>query len=269
MNTITRPIIGRAAGWTGRRTIQILSHWMDLVTFTVQALNIWRPYRNISNRATYTALLNQMIFTGVDAVPLFTLLGLTIGMGITTQLIFLMHTVGNVQDVANMLSQVVATELGPLITAIILIGRSGSAITVDLGNTNVNGELSALELLGIDINDLFVVPRIISTTISQMMLAVYFSFITLISGIALSDLLFGISGLEHLSELISALDPKDVLVFFIKNLLFGVIIGATACFHALKIGSSITEVPQRTQRAIVQSITLVFILDVFMVLAVL
>lgn len=269
MNTVIRPFIGQLAGWTGRQTLRILLHWMDLVTFTVQALSVWRPHRNISNHATYSALLNQMIFTGVDAVPVFTLLALTIGMGITTQMIFLMYTVGNVQDVVNMLSQVVATELGPLITAIILIGRSGSAITVDLGNMKVNGELSALELLGIDIDDIFVVPRIISTTISQVTLSVYFSFITLISGIALSEYLFGISSLEYINTLISALSPKDVLIFFLKNLLFGVIIGATACFHALKVQGSITEVPQRTQRAIVQSIALVFLTDAFMVLVVL
>ena len=152
-------------------------------------------------------------------------------------------------------------QLGSLITAIVLIGRSGSAIVVDLGNMKLHREVEGLELLGIDINDLIVAPRLIGASVAQMSLSVFFAGIATFGGVAAAGLLFSGGYLRLIVPLMSAFTPAQIVVFLIKNLLFGLIIAGTAAFHALRVGVSPTEVPQETQRAIVNGLLLVFVLD--------
>ena len=90
---------------------------------------------------------------------------------------------------------------------------------------------------------------------------VYFSIISVISGVAVTAMLGGSSYLKYLTEIPLAFDPYDLLLFLVKNLIFGLLIGAAACFHGLRVEFSTTEIPQQTQRAIVNSLSLVFILD--------
>jgi len=205
--------------------------------------------------------VSQMIFTGVDALAPITLLALASGMSITSQLLQNIHVIGSTEDVVSLLSDVVALEFGSLLTAIILIGRSGSAIAVDLGNMKLNREIEGLELLGVNVNHFFVTPRLVGTTLSQLVLAVYFSIISVASGIAFNAVTVSTGYWKYLAQVPLAFDPYDLILFLVKNLMFGLIIGATACFHALRVQCSVTEVPQQTQRAIVNSLSMIFILD--------
>lgn len=250
-----------AIGIVGRQVLRIPHYLLDLTTFILQALRDWRHESNLFNRATYISLVGQMIFSGVDALPAITVLALASGLSITHQLITTVQVFGTTADVVNLLTQIVALEFGSLLTAIILIGRSGSAIAVDLANMKLNKEIEGLELLGINVNHFFVTPRLLGTTIAQLVLAVYFSIISVISGVAVTAMLGGSSYLKYLTEIPLAFDPYDLLLFLVKNLIFGLLIGAAACFHGLRVEFSTTEIPQQTQRAIVNSLSLVFILD--------
>ena len=267
-NTVFTPMasskpspVSMATGIVVRQALRIPRYILDLTTFIVQALRDWRHESNLFNRATYISLVVQMIFSGVDALPTITLLALASGLSITHQLITTVQVFGTTADVVNLLTQIVALEFGSLLTAVILIGRSGSAIAVDLANMKLNREIEGLELLGINVNHFFITPRLLGTTIAQLVLAVYFSIISVISGVAVTAMIGGSSYLKYLTEIPLAFDPYDLLLFLVKNLFFGLLIGATACFHGLRVEQSITEVPQQTQRAIVNSLSLVFILD--------
>jgi len=250
-----------ASGMLGRQALRLPHYLLDLTTFIVQALRDWRHQSNLFNRATYRSLVGQMIFSGVDALPAITLLALASGLSITSQLITTVQVFGTTADVINLLTQIVALEFGSLLTAIILIGRSGSAIAVDLANMKLNKEIEGLELLGVNVNHFFVTPRLLGTTIAQLVLAVYFSIISVVSGVAVSAVLMGSSYMRYLTELPLAFNPYDLLQFLIKNLIFGLLIGATASYHGLRVERSPTEVPQQSQRAIVNSLTLIFVLD--------
>jgi phospholipid/cholesterol/gamma-HCH transport system permease protein len=257
------------AGAIGRRTIQSLLYVVDLVVFVLHAMRGWGGRRGLFNRASYHAVIAQMIFTGIDALPAVSLLGLAVGAGITAQLIMLIQVVGTETDVINVLTQVVALELAPLLTAIIVIGRTGSAIAVDLGNMKLHREVEGLTLLGIDVQDFFISPRLVGVGLSQLILAVYFAVIAVVSGVLFSALLMSFSHLKYLIAIPLAFDPVALIGFVIKNLMFGLIIGASACYHGLHVGISPTEVPQQTQRAIVNSLVLIFLLDGLMAVALL
>ncbi|WP_221895952.1 MlaE family ABC transporter permease [Bathymodiolus japonicus methanotrophic gill symbiont] len=177
-------------GWIGRHCIDSLLYIIDFAYFLIQSLSVWQAHRNIFNRAVYSSLLGQLIFTGVDAIAMISFLAVLAGIGVTSQLIYIMQALTGASDLTAILARLVVSELGPVITGIILVGRSCSAIAVDLGNTKIRGEIAPLEYLGIDVDDYFVVPRIICMVISQVTLALYFSIILILCGVFFSAFIY-------------------------------------------------------------------------------
>jgi len=248
-------------GLTGHFTLRILSYLFDLAAFTIKALAGWFRRSRFFEQRTYSPLVAQIIFTGVDALPAITLLALITGFIITFRLIAIFDAVGGTSSMITILTELVGLELGPLIAAIILISRSGSAIAVDIGNMKLHGEIEALELLGINIDDILTTPRMIGTAVSQLVLAVYFTIIALAGGITISAILLSVNYFKYLGDLLATLHPMMVVAFLFKNLLFGLVIGAISCFHGLMVDRSPTELPQQTQRAIIHCLLFVFVLD--------
>jgi len=255
------PRFGSPVGWTGRRLTGIGIYVVDLTVFVLRAFRDWARRGRVFNRATLQNVYSQVIFTGLDALPLVTFLALAVGLSITSQMLKLAQALGSESDVADLLTNIVGSELSSLLTAIILIGRSGSAIAVDLGGMNLRGEVEGLELLGINVNEFFVTPRIIGAAISQFVLAVWFGAIALFGGVFISSLISSGTSLHQLKRMAETVDPSLLALFVLKNLLFGIIIASTACYHGFRVRNSPTELPQQTQRAIVTSLVLVFAAD--------
>ena len=253
-------------GWIGQRCITSFLYLIDLIYFLVRALSVWQPHRHVFNRAVYSNLLGQLIFTGVDAIAMISFLAVLVGIGVTSQLIYIMQVITGANEVTEILARLVISELGPLITGVILVGRSCSAITVDLGNTKVRGEIEPLEYLGIDVDDYFVVPRILCMVISQVTLALYFSIIMILCGAFFSAFIYNFSAHESLMELLDTMSVKVVIVFMLKNLFFGLGVGTMACFHGLLVENSPTQVPQQMQKAVVRSIVFLFLADGYFLL---
>ncbi|MBT3813410.1 MAG: ABC transporter permease [Gammaproteobacteria bacterium] len=248
-------------GWIGQRFIESLLYIIDFTYFFTHSLSVWQVQRNVFNKAVYSSLLGQLIFTGVDAIAMISFLAVMAGIGITSQLIYIMHAITGASDLTAILARIVVSELGPVITGVILVGRSCSAIAVDLGNTKVRGEIEPLEYMGIDVDDYFVVPRIVCMIISQVTLALYFSIITILCGVFFSAYIYNFSAQESLTQLLNTMDIDIVIVFMLKNLFFGLIIGAMACFHGLLVENSPTQVPQQMQRAVVRGLVFLFLAD--------
>ena len=161
-----------------------------------------------------------------------------------------------------LISDIVAIELGSLLTAILLITRSGSAITVDLGQMHLRREIEGLELLGINTQHLVIVPRVLGLAITQLTLAIYLTVIAVVSGIITSSLLYSTSYIEYLKQIPLAFDPIILISFILKNLVFGLMIGANSCFHALKAKDSITAIPRQTSLALISTLFIIIIVDV-------
>jgi phospholipid/cholesterol/gamma-HCH transport system permease protein len=252
---------GMLFGWTGRQSLGAGAYILDLTNFIIHALRERGGRQHYFNRATLQTLLSQIIFTGIDALPVVTLLALAVGVSITSQILALGQSLGNEHGVQIILTNVIGMELSPLLTAIVLIGRSGSAMTVDIGAMKLHGEVEGLVFLGINVNHFFVTPRILGAAVAQFTLAIYFAAIALFGGVLLDNLISSVQYAHQLARLAAALQPTQLFVFALKNLLFGMVIAGTACFHGLRVRTSPTELPQQTQRAIVASLVLVFLID--------
>lgn len=245
-------------GLPGSFVIKRILYLVNLATFTSFAFRDWFKRLRVFDRYSYRSLVSQIIFTGIDALPTIVFLAIVAGFVFTFRLIALFDSVG---DTVTILNYAIGLELGPIIAAILLISRTGSAITVDLGNMKLHKEIEALELMGVDVNEYLIAPRILGVTISQLAIAVFFTLITLGVGILLSGLLLSPTHFKYFFELLEGLNPIIFPIFFIKNIIFGLFIGSIACFHGLRVSQSATEVPQQTQRAIVNSLLMVFIVD--------
>lgn len=258
--SVTR-IANTIIGWPGRQIIQNLLYVINLITFSTLALRDWFRKNQIFNSRSYTTTVTQIIFTGIDALPTITFLGLITGFIFTFRFISITNSLGSTDDIINLLITVVCLSAGPFLAAIILISRTGSAIVVDLGNMKLHGEIEALENMGVNINDYLIAPRIIGVAISQLAITVYFTVIALLTGIFISTVFVNTAHLDFIFKIGDSFTPYIIAIFVIKNILFGYIIGTIACYNALRLKNSATELPQRTTAAIIQSLSFIFVID--------
>lgn len=253
-------------GRVGRYCIGSFLYIIDITCFLIRAFALWQPHRNICNRAVYSNFLGQLIFTGVDALAMISFLAVLVGIGVTSQLFYILQAISGASDLTEILVRLVVSESGPIITGVILIGRSCSAIAVDLGNTKVRGEIEPLEYLGINVEDYFVVPRIMSMVISQAILSLYFSAIMILCGSFFGAYAYNFSAEELFMSLSGSMNINVVIVYMAKNIFFGLIIGAMACFHGLSVENSPTQVPQQMQKAVVRAFVFLFLADGYFLL---
>ncbi|HHJ34848.1 MAG TPA: ABC transporter permease [Gammaproteobacteria bacterium] len=261
-------IVSTITGWPGRKIIHHVLYVINLMTFSMLALRDWFNKNRLFDSRSYSATVAQIIFTGVDALPTITFLGLATGFIFTFRLISISNTLGGTEDITNLLISVICLSAGPFLAAIIIISRTGSAIVVDLGNMKLHGEIEALENLGININDYLIAPRIISTAISQLAITVYFTVIALLSGILISTVLINPTYFNFIFKISNSFTPYLISIFVVKNIIFGFVIATVACYNGLRVQSSATEVPQRTTASIVQSLSFVFVIDALLTLAI-
>lgn len=234
---------------------------IDLTCFLTQTLAVWQPHRNVLNRAVYFIVLEQLILIGINAIAIISLLAFFVGIGVTSQLIYIIQSLTGNNDLIEILARLVLSEMGPLTTGFILVGRSCSAIVVDLGTTRAGGEIEPLEYMGINVDDYFVVPRILSMVVSQICLAFYFTAVMIICSVFFSAFLYDFSAQKSLTELLGMISFNGVLRFFVKNVVFGLIIGTIACFHGLLVGKSSTLVSEQMQKAVVRCLVCLLIVD--------
>lgn len=248
-------------GWPGRKLIKNILYVIDLVTFSMLALRDWFRKNKLLDSHSYSTTVAQIIFTGIDALPTITFLGLATGFIFTFRLISISNTLGGADDIINLLITVICLSAGPFLAAIIIISRTGSAIVVDLGNMKLHGEIEALENLGVNINDYLIAPRIISTAISQLAITVYFTVIALLTGILISAVFVNPAHFDFIFKISNSITPHMMSIFVVKNIIFGYVIATVACYNGLRVQCSATEVPQRTTASIVQSLSFIFLID--------
>lgn len=255
-------------GWPGRIVIRHILYVINLVTFSTLALRDWFSNNKLFDSRSYSTTVAQIIFTGVDALPTITFLGLATGFIFTFRLISITDSLGGTNDIIQLLITIICLSVGPFLAAIIIISRTGSAIVVDIGNMKLHGEIEALENMGVNINDYLIAPRIISTAISQLAITVYFTVTALLTGIFISAIFVNPAHFDFIYKISDSVTPYFVSIFVIKNIIFGYVIATVACYNGLRVQCSATEVPQRTTASIVQSLSFIFIIDSILTIAI-
>ncbi|MFQ5587089.1 MAG: MlaE family ABC transporter permease [Thermodesulfobacteriota bacterium] len=216
---------------------------------------------SVGRRPKLNILYKQVYFTGIEAFAIIFWLALIFGIIIVTQAISILPKLGGERFIGQIMVWVVIRELGPLFAAIIVIARSGTAIASELGSMKVNNEIAALEVMGINPDDYLLMPRVIGVTISIFVLTFYFEAVTILGGYLLAGFGERMAFDEYTSSIFNAMGFLDVGVSMLKSLLFGLIIGSICTYHGLRVGRSITEIPQETTKAVIGSFFMVFVVD--------
>jgi phospholipid/cholesterol/gamma-HCH transport system permease protein len=207
------------------------------------------------------SLTRQIYFTGASATAGIVLRGAFIGTFIIAYVIDVLDA--DAALAIKILIWVVLREVGPLIAAVLVIQRSGTAVTTELALMQISGEVANLRHMRIDPRDYLVVPRVLGIAVSTAALTFFVQVIAVGGGILLSAVSIDASLSELVSEFFILASPVDFIYSAIKSFLFGVAIAVVCCYHGLHPpGTSINAVPKAAINGVTQSTLLVLLLNV-------
>lgn len=213
------------------------------------------------NRLVAGVLKKQIFFTGSNAFAIIGTIALLLGVVVIIQTVTALSQFGIETMIGQILNIVILRELGPILTAIIILGRSGTAIATEIGNMTVSHEIEAIESMGIDPLKFIVFPRVWGGIISMICLNVYFSAVGILGGFMVAQLFLSIPFGRFLEIISTSIGITDLLIALLKSVAFGAVISTTSIYHGFKINLSSTEVPQAVTKTVVSSLIFIFILN--------
>lgn len=217
------------------------------------------PFQGKPLRLQHT--ISQAMEVGVRALPILSLISFFIGLILALQAAYELRTFGAISAVATAVAVTMSRELGPLITAIVVIGRSGSAFAAELGTMKVSEEIDALETMAISPIRFLVAPKFLATMVMVPCLTIWANVMGILGGS-----LFGVTQadftlLRYIRASIDSLFLPDITTGLVKSVMFGTTIAAVGCLEGLSTGSGAEDVGRSTTRAVVMSIFLVVGVD--------
>jgi phospholipid/cholesterol/gamma-HCH transport system permease protein len=197
---------------------------------------------------------------GVDALPIIALIGFLLGLILAFQSAIPMRRFGAEIFVANLIGVSMLREMGPLITAIILAGRSGSAFAAELGTMKIREEIDALTTMGLEPVRFLVVPRVLAAVTMTPLLAMFANLFGLIGGAVVMQTL-GFPLVTYVNQILSAVTVGDLLGGLFKSLVYGIVVAGIGCLRGLQTTTGASAVGQSATRAVVSGIVLIAIVD--------
>ena len=213
-----------------------------------------RPFR-------FQRAVSQAMQVGVRALPILSLITFFIGLILALQSAYELRKFGAINYVASAVAISMTRELGPLITAIVVIGRSGSAFAAEIGTMKVTEEIDALETMAIDPIHFLVTPKFVAMMIMLPCLTIWANSMGILGGALFGVAQAGFTVHRYVFASLDSLFLRDIASGLIKSVMFGVTITAVGCHEGLSTGAGAEQVGRSTTRAVVVSIFLVILVD--------
>ena len=205
--------------------------------------------------------VHQAMAVGVEAIPIVSLISFFVGMILALQGAYELRTLGAMQLVASAVAISMTRELGPLMTAIVVIGRSGSAFAAEIGTMKVNEEIDALETMALEPVRFLVAPKFLAMLLMMPCLTTWADFMGILGGGLFGVTNAGFTWTTYLHATIDAMVLRDVITGLIKSVMFGLVITAVGCHEGFSTGLGSEQVGRSTTSAVVKSIFLVIAVD--------
>jgi phospholipid/cholesterol/gamma-HCH transport system permease protein len=205
--------------------------------------------------------ISQAMQVGVRALPILSLITFFIGLILALQAAYELRRLGAIAFVANAVAISMTRELGPLITAIVVIGRSGSAFAAEIGTMKVSEEIDALETMAIHPVDFLVTPKFLAMIVMLPCLTIWANAMGILGGALFGVAQADFTWMRYIQASLEALFLRDILTGLIKSVMFGITITAVGCYEGLSTGAGAEQVGRSTTRAVVVSIFLVILVD--------
>ena len=212
----------------------------------------WGPWRDFSG---------HLYRIGAQALPITALVGFLIGIVLAYLMSQVLRQFGAETFIVNILGLALIRELGPLLAAVLVAGRSGSAITAQIGVMRVTEELDAMRVLGIATGFRLVLPRALALAIAMPLIAAWTTLASLVGGILASDLTLGITPAYFYEALPKAVPLANLTLASAKSVVFGISIALIGCHYGLRVKPNTESLGQGTTASVVASITAVILID--------
>ena len=213
----------------------------------------------------FRVLLRQVWFSALQALPLIVVLVSILSFLVISQAVQELGRLGATELIGRLMVVAIVRELGPLITALALAGRSGTAIAAELATNKVLGEVNALEAMGIDPLHYHVLPRLGAAVLSVFGLIIVFDLTAIFSGLVAASA-NGMAPQRYFDIVLASLTFGDVWLTISKALVFGLVVGVIPSYQGLAVRGSPTEIPIAASQAAVGSILAIFLLSGLFVL---
>lgn len=246
----------------GRGLLVFLLTVQGVSAFALITLGVMLTKFRVARQAIAPLVRQQIARAGVQLLPMFAFISIVLGLLVIGQSVALQNRIGAVEFLGNIMAVVIVRELGPLLAALLVLARVGTAIVVELGTARAMGEIESLEALGIDPVHYLVVPRVIGMALGIFSLTVYLIIGSLVSGYVWAfvqgvPLLPG----DYFNQLAGALNYMDFILLALKTCGFGFIIAIVTCYHGLAQPIRVEEVSRATVRAVAQGTIACILLD--------
>ncbi len=250
----------------GFRTVQIWEETKFIINFIGEcSVLLFSSFKNPS-KIKWFEVIKVAENAGVNALPIIVLIGFLLGLIMSFQSAIPMQRFGAEIFVANLVSMSLFRELGPLMTAIIIAGRTASSFAAELGTMKVSEEIDAITTMGLSPLQFLVIPRLIAGIIISPMLTIFFTLAGLI-GSAVVMMSFQYPFITFVNQVLSAVKNGDMLGGLFKATVFGGVVSAIGCFHGLNTSTGASSVGESTTKSVVNGIISIAVLDgVFSVL---
>lgn len=243
----------------GRATFDFFAYTLSWVLMFYISIRSAVTYRAQSFRSLVSVVLTQIYFTGWQAMTLITILGLATGSVVILQSASRLSLLGSGEMIGQLMVMIIVREIAPLLTALIVIARSGTAVASEIGNMKYNREIEGLESMGINPLSYIVFPRLIGGTVSVLCLAFYFAIIAVLGGFFFTKMFHSLSTDFYFGSLAQAFTVSDSILFLAKNIVGGIVIFSVCCYQGFQVQNGSHEVPQVTTKAVMNSLIYVVI----------
>lgn len=243
----------------GDRTLDQVADVRNLLAFTGRlVMSLGRVLRG---KGTYLRahLVQYIQEAGAEALPIVSLISFLIGMIFAFVGVMQLQFFGAGIYTANLVGIAMVREMAPIMTAIIIAGRTGAAYAAEIGTMKVNEEIDALTTLGIDPVDFLVSPRVIALVLMMPLLTLYSSLLGIIGGTAVGLTMLDVSMPQYVAQTINAIELNSLLGGLFKSVVYGSLIALAGCQQGMACGNSAMAVGQSTTKAVVMGIVLIVV----------
>ena len=245
----------------GKETIQKLFQAEGLLNLigdmTLKLVALGR----LKSRIQWASIFSNMASTGLYALPILAMLSFLIGIVLAYQMGIQLQTYGATTFIAYLSGMAIFREFGPLITAIIVAGRTGSAFTAQIGSMKINEELDAIDTMGLSSTELLVVPKVIGLTIMFPLLIFWSDLFATMGSMLMSKYQLSVGYKDFLNHLQDSVGFKQMMLGLYKAPAFSVLIALVGCFQGFQVGHSADSVGTQTTRSVVQALSLIIVAD--------
>jgi phospholipid/cholesterol/gamma-HCH transport system permease protein len=250
-------------GWFGRWGLESLERLYFVYRLILDSL-YWTFAAPLAGKGLRVgSAFAEMVKVGVSAVPIVVLISFSIGLILAMQSAYQLEQFGATIFTADLVAVAQTRELGPLMTAIIVAGRSGSGIAAEIGTMKVGEEIEALRSMGFNPVKFLVVPKLLALAVMVPCLTVIADFIGIAGGMSIAVLSFDLGFIRYLNRTIFALVFKDLITGLIKSFVFALLVGLTGCYMGFMVEGGAEGVGRRTTQSVVVSIFLIILADAF------